>query len=420
MTQSLRVFVNERPVDVPRGATVRDAVGSFDRGLAELLATESAYVTDARGLPVDATDAIAEAGAVFRVVVRAQRGPKQLTKEELRRWPKAELHVHLDGCLRPQTMLELAKAQGVRLPADTPDALAAALSVKEAKSLEEYLSKYQYTVAVMQTAAALERIAYEFVIDVAAENVRYVEVRYSPLLHRPALSLAQAMDAPLAGFHRAQRETGTRVGVIVCGIRSFAPADSLELATAAADYRGAGIVAFDLAGPERGYPAAAHRQAFAYAAAHGLSCTCHAGEGDGPQQIDEALHVCGATRIGHGTRLGEDPALLEEVVTRGVPLEMCVTSNVHTHAVAAVAAHPLRRYLEQGVRVTLNTDGRLMDGITLTDEHFLAHTVLGVTPAELGRMTLNACEAAFLPESEKVALVARMQSELDAIQWKAK
>jgi len=147
VTQSLRVFVNERPVDVPRGATVRDAVGSFDRALAELLATESAYVTDARGLPVDATDPIAEAGAVFRVVVRAQRGPRQLSKEALRRWPKAELHVHLDGCLRPQTMLELAKAQGVRLPADTPDALAVALSVKDAKSLEEYLSKYQYTTA---------------------------------------------------------------------------------------------------------------------------------------------------------------------------------------------------------------------------------------------------------------------------------
>jgi len=411
----LRVFVNERPVEVPRGATVRDAVRSFDRGLADLLATESAYVTDARGLPVDAGDAISEAGAVFRVVVSAKRGPKRLSKEELRRWPKAELHVHLDGCLRPQTMIELARAQGVRLPADTPDALAAALSVKDAGSLEEYLVKFQYTVAVMQTAEALERVAYEFVHDVAAEHVRYVEVRYSPLLHRPALSLNEAIEAPLRGVRRAQSETGTKVGVIVCAIRSLAPAQSLELATAAADYRGSGIVAFDLAGPERGYPAAAHRQAFAYAAAHGLACTCHAGEGDGPLQIHEALHVCGATRIGHGTRLGEDPALLEEVVARGVPLEMCVTSNVHTHAVAAVTEHPVRRYLERGVRVTLNTDGRLMDGITLTDEHFLAHTALGVTPAELARMTLNACEAAFLPDSEKVALVARMQNELDAI-----
>jgi adenosine deaminase len=267
----------------------------------------------------------------------------------------------------------------------------------------------------MQTAAALERVAYEFVIDVAAENVRYVEVRYSPLLHRPSLSLAAAIEAPLRGFRRAQEETGTRVGVIVCAIRSRPPSDSLELAHAAADYRTAGLVAFDLAGPERGFPAAAHRAAFAYAARHGLACTCHAGEGDGPSQIDEALHVCGATRIGHGTRLGEDAALLEEVVSRGIPLEMCVTSNVHTHAVGAVSEHPLRRYLERGVRVTLNTDGRLMDGISLTDEQFLAHSVLGVSKGGLARMTLNACEAAFLPDSEKVALVARMQSELEAV-----
>lgn len=411
----LRVFVNERPVDVPRGAAVRDAVAAFDRSLADLLATDAAYITDARGLPVDAGDAVAEAGAVFRVIVSARRGPKRLTKDELRRWPKAELHVHLDGCLRPQTMLDLARAQGVRLPADTPDALAAALSVKDARSLEEYLSKYQYTLAVMQTPAALERVAYEMVCDVAAEHVRYVEIRYSPLLHRPALSLTEAIEAPLRGVTRAAAETGTKVGLIVCAIRTLPPSDSLELAHAAADYRGAGVVAFDLAGPERGHPAAAHRDAFKYAAQHGLACTCHAGEGDGPSQIDEALHVCGATRIGHGTRLGEDEALLEEVVARGVPLEMCLTSNVHTHAVATLADHPFRRYFERGVRVTLNTDGRLMDGITLTDEYYLAHTVLGLGAAELARVTLNAAEGAFLQESEKVALVARLQAEMDAL-----
>ena len=412
----VRVFVNERPVDVARGAAVRDAVAALDPGLATLLATEAAYVTDARGLPVDAADVVAEAGAVFRVIVSARRGPKPLTKEELRRWPKAELHVHLDGCLRPQTMLELAREQSVRLPADTPDALAAALSVKGSQSLEDYLSKYQYTLAVMQTPAALERVAHELVRDVAAENVRYVEIRYSPLLHRPALSLQQAIEAPLRGVQRAAAETGTTVGLIVCAIRTFSPADSLELARAAADYRGAGVVAFDLAGAERGYPAAAHREAFAYAARHGLACTCHAGEGDGPGQIDEALHVCGASRIGHGTRLGEDEALLEEVVARGVPLEMCVTSNVHTRVVAAAAEHPLRRYLERGVRVTLNTDGRLMDGITLTDEYYLAHTVLGLSRADLARVALNAAESAFLQESERVALVARLQTELEGVQ----
>ncbi|MEX2156932.1 MAG: adenosine deaminase [Gemmatimonadales bacterium] len=414
----MRVFVNDKPVDVPHGggggARVRDAVARADAGLARLLDGGEAYVTDAVGRPIDPGDPIGEAGAVFRVVISARReGRPRLTKDALRRWPKAELHVHLDGALRPATMLELARAQGIRLPAETPDALAKAMLVRDAKSLEEYLQKYEITLSVLQTAAALERVAYEFVVDVAAENVRYVEVRYSPLLHRPALTLAQAIEAPLAGIRRAAAETGTKVGLIVCGIRTLPPADSLDLARAAAEYHSAGVVAFDLAGAERGHPAREHRAAFEYAAAHGMACTCHAGEGDGPHSIHEALHELGAQRIGHGTRLAEDPALLEEVVARKIPLEMCLTSNVHTHAVARVAEHPFRRYLQQGVVVTLNTDGRLTDGITLTDEYFLAHAALGLTPDELARVVLNACESAFLPDFEKVALVSRVQRELE-------
>ena len=415
MAETLRVFINEKPVEVARGAAVRDAVARHDRALADLLASDAAYVTDGVGRRIDPADAVGEAGAVFRVIVTARRGPPQLSRDALRRWPKAELHVHLDGCLRPATMLELAKAQRVRLPADTPQALAAALTVKGASSLEEYLTKYQYTLAVLQTAAALERVAYEFVLDVAAENVRYVEVRYSPLLHRPALTMVQAIEAPLRGIKRAEAETGTKVGLIVCGIRTRPAAESLELARAAVDYRTAGLVAFDLAGAERGHPAREHRDAFAHAARHGLACTCHAGEGDGPESIREALHVCGAQRIGHGTRLSEDAALLEEVVARRVPLEMCLTSNLHTHTVTAIAEHPFRRYLERGVQASLNTDGRLMDGITLTDEYFLAHTALGLTREQLARVVLNACESAFLPDYEKVALVSRVQSELEAL-----
>ena len=409
----MRVFVNDTAVDVPRGARVRDAVAQADDGLARLL-DSAAYVTDAAGRPIDSGDLIAEAGAVFRVVVSARReGKPRLSKETLRGWPKAELHVHLDGALRPATMLELAREQGIRLPADTPDALAKAMLVRHAKNLEEYLEKYDITLSVLQTAAALERVAYEFVLDKAAENVRYVEVRYSPLLHRPALTLARAIEAPLAGIRRATNETGTKVGLIVCAMRTKPPAESLELARVAAEYRTVGVTAFDLAGAERGHPAREHRAAFEYAAAHGMACTCHAGEGDGAQSIDQALHEVGAQRIGHGTRLAEDPGLLEEVVARKVPLEMCLSSNVHTHVVASVAEHPFRRYYEQGVVVTLNTDGPLTDGITLTDEYYLAHTALGLGPADLARVVLNACESAFLPDYEKVALVSRVQSELE-------
>src|SRR5881296_1442787 len=411
----ISVFVNERPVSVARGAKVRDAVEALDHALAELVGRGAAYVTDGVGRPVDAADPIGEGGAILRVIVTARQGPPRLSKELLRRWPKAELHVHLDGCLRPETMLELARAQGVRLPSDTPEGLAEALHVKHAKSLEEYLTKYEITLSVMQTAPALERIAYEFVQDAASDGLRYVEVRYSPLLHRPALRLAQAIEAPLRGLKRGEAETGTKVGLIVCGIRTRPVAESLELARAAADYRAAGVVGFDLAGAEHGFPARDHRAAFVYAAQHGMACTCHAGEGDGPHSIHQALHECGARRIGHGTRLVEDPALLEYVVERGIPLEMCLTSNLHTHTVSSIAEHPFKRYLDQGVVVTLNTDGRLMDGISLSDEYFLAQSVFGLGPQDLARVTLNACESAFLPEYEKVALVARVQSELEAL-----
>src|SRR5256712_12142969 len=201
--ERLRVFVNERPVEVARGATVRDAVAAIDRGLAELVATVAAYVTDGVGRRVDPLDPVGEAGGVFRVVVTARRVPG-LSKEALRRWPKAELHVHLDGSLRPATMLELAREQGIRLPADTPEGLAQALYVKHAKSLEEYLTKYEVTLSVMQTAAALERIAYAFVLDAAAGRLRSVEVRYSPVLHRTPPTPAQAVAAPPAGSKRGE------------------------------------------------------------------------------------------------------------------------------------------------------------------------------------------------------------------------
>jgi len=335
-----------------------------------------------------------------------------LTRDLIHRLPKVELHVHLDGCVRPETMLELAWAQGISLPATDARGLAQALYVRHAKTLEEYLERYTVTLSVMQPAPALERIAYEFVLDSARENLRYVEVRFCPALHTPALTLTQALEAPLKGLKRGERETGTIARLIVCGLRTLAPAVSLELARLASDYARDGVVAFDLAGAERGFPAKDHAAAFQHALAHGLFCTCHAGEGDGPDSIRQALDVCGAQRIGHGTRLWEDPALEALVCEREIPLEMCVTSNVHTGTVREASQHPLKRYHRQGCRVTLNTDSRLMDGITLSDEYWLAHQNLGLTRADLDRLILNGAESAFLPDPEKRALVARITAEL--------
>jgi len=338
-----------------------------------------------------------------------------LTQALIRRLPKAELHVHLDGCLRPETMIELAREQGVALPSDDPSRLADALFVRHAQSLDEYLERYRITVAVMQSKRALERIAYEFVLDVAADNVRYVEVRYCPALHTPALTLDEAVEAPLAGLARGAAETGTRTNLIVCGLRTLPPAVSNDLAHLAVAYRDAGVAAFDLAGSEQGHPAVDHAAAFAHARAHGLACTCHAGEAEGSESIRQALHVCGAQRIGHGTRLLEDPRLEAEVIERGIPLEVCLTSNIHTHTVVDVARHPVRRYFDRGGVVTLNTDSRLMDRTTLSGEYWLAHRKLGFTREELERVILNTFESAFLDRDDKAALIAEVRRELREI-----
>jgi len=345
-----------------------------------------------------------------------ESGLVTLTRELIQRLPKAELHVHLDGCLRPATMLDLAKDQCVKLPADTPDGLAEAMFVRNASSLEEYLERYIVTVSVMQTAEALERIAYEFVHDAAADNVRYVEVRYCPALHVPAVSWTQAVEAPLSGIKRAEEETGTTVRLIVSALRTLAPEVSYDLARLAVDYRSEGVIAFDLAGAERGHAARDHVRAFEYALGHGLSCTCHAGEGDGPESIRQALHVCGASRLGHGTRLLEDPELEAEVVERQVPLEVCLTSNLHTHTVLDIAEHPAGGYFERGVKMTLNTDSRLMDQTTVSEELWLAHEKLGFTRQQLEKVILDAFRAAFLPDEEKAALFNRVEAELKEIQ----
>jgi adenosine deaminase len=339
-----------------------------------------------------------------------------LTRELIQRLPKAELHVHLDGCLRPRTMVDLAQSLGVTLPSDDPDRLADAVFVRHAQSLEEYLDRYRFTVAVMQSASAMRRIAYEFVQDVAADNVRYVEVRYCPALHVPALSLTEAIEAPLAGFQQGETETGTVVRVIICGLRTLPPRVSADLARAAVEYRDDGVVAFDLAGSERGHPAVDHVAAFEHARGHGLNCTCHAGEGDGPESIRQALHICGAQRIGHGTRLHEDPDLEAEVIERGIPLEVCLTSNVHTHTVADVAEHPARRYLDRGGIVTLNCDSHLMDRTTLSNEYWLAHRELGLTRDELERVILDTFRSAFLDDEHKAILIAEVRRELSEIQ----
>ena len=339
-----------------------------------------------------------------------------LTSEKLRRLPKAELHCHLDGSLRPETLIELAREYGVPIPYDSPDALRDYMLVNDAETLEEYLARFEATISVLQTAEAIERVAYELAEDAAKDGVRYIEIRNAPVLNsRKKLSAAESLDAQLRGLARAEQDFGIVARSIVIALRQMSPMVSLDVARLAIAYRDRGVVAFDLAGGELGFPAAAHSMAFAYARENNLAVTVHAGEGDGAESVRQAVHACCANRLGHATRLIEDPALAQYVNDRRIGLEICLTSNVHTGAAASYEKHPLRTYFDRGMNVSLNTDNRLMSGTTLTDEYLYAAKYLDFTLDELCTLSLNGFESSFLPWEQRMKLLADVSFELEKI-----
>lgn len=339
-----------------------------------------------------------------------------LSSEQLRRIPKAELHCHLDGSVRPSTLLELGREYKVKMPRDSADSLREYMLVSDAKSLEDYLKRFEVTVSVMQTAEAIERIAYELGADAAADGVRYIEVRNAPILNsRGRLEMGEALEAQLKGLERAEKDFGIVARSIVCSLRQLPPETSLELAQLAVAYKHRGVVAFDLAGGEAGYPASAHGDAFAYSRKHNLAVTIHAGEGDGARSVRDAVHKCGANRLGHATRLIEDPELTQYVNDRRIGLEICLTSNVQTHAAKSYESHPLRNYFDRGMNLTLNTDNRLMSGTTLTDEYLFAAKHLGFSFDELCTLALNGFESAFLPWEQRVHLLKEVSRDMAAL-----
>ncbi len=327
--------------------------------------------------------------------------------------PKAELHVHLDGSLRAATMAELARERRVETPWRDAEDLAAHMLVSDAHSLEEYLARFVLTLAVMQDRGALERIAYELAEDHARENVRYLEVRFCPALcTQEGLAAHEVLEAVLAGLGRAGRDFPIVTRVIVCALRTLDPVVSVEMAALAVAYRDRGVVAFDLAGAEAGNPVDEHLEAFRLAEAAGLPRTVHAGEGFGAPSIHQAVHLAGAARIGHGTRLLEDPELETLVRSRGIPLEVCLTSNLQTGVAPSYAGHPVRRYHDLGIPVVLCTDNRLMSGVTLTEEYRHARDHLGFGRSELLRMARTGFEVGFVERSVREALVEGFNAEV--------
>ena len=325
--------------------------------------------------------------------------------DDFQAWPKAELHVHLDGSLRPETVWDLAKSTRFWLPFGSLKELTTHLRVPRRCTLPSYLKAFAYTVGVLQERGPLKRAAYEFVEDAARDGVRYVEVRFAPSLHRKkGLTLDRVVEAVLEGLDEGSRATGTLARLICCAMRQEPASVSASVASVAAEYREAGVVALDLAGPEEGYPAEVHRKAFEYALEHDLHLTIHAGEACCPLNVERAIAL-GAERIGHGTYACQDERVERLLVERQIPLEICPTSNLQiSDFVENYGEHPLRRYLEAGIVTTLNTDNRLMSNVTLSKEY--AHMSTCCSEPQLRHIARNGFLHAFLPEAKKRALLA--------------
>jgi len=341
---------------------------------------------------------------------------RKLTLEDLQLLPKTDLHVHLDGSLRLTTILELAEEQEVKLPADTVEALKPFVEVgDDCQSLVEYLRAFDVTLSVMQTYEALVRTAFELAEDAAKENVRYMEVRYSPILHQQkGMTLHNIVRAVLEGLAQAEKRYPIRTGVILCGIRHISPDMSNRLADLTVAFKNKGVVGFDLAGAEEDFPAKKHREAFSRVLANNINCTLHAGEAYGPESIHQAIHLCGAHRIGHGVRLIEDGDLLNYVNDHRIPLECCPSSNVQTRAVRTMEDHPIRLFYDLGLRVTVNTDNRMVTRTSVSQEYQILHDVLGFTLEEIKDVIIMGFKSAFLPYELKRAMLAEVVHELKA------
>lgn len=341
-----------------------------------------------------------------------------VTNEMIRRIPKIDLHDHLDGGVRPETVIELAGEYGIGLPTEDPEKLAEwFLRGADRKNLALYLEGFNMTTAVMQTTEALERVAYEAVIDRGNDNIVYVEIRFAPVLHlRNGLNVESVVEAVLRGLERGKEETGIHYGLIICAMRHQESATSLEAAELAVAFRNRGVVGFDIAGDEYGHPPKRHLEAFQFIRSRNFNITIHAGEAFGIESIWQAIQICGAHRIGHATRLIEDMvvhgsriesmgSLAHFIRDKRIPMEVCLSSNIHTGAAKSLDEHPFHVYYRNNFRVVLCTDNRLMSGTTLGKEMELAVKHYNLTLRDLEKLTVNTMKSAFLHHDERIQII---------------
>jgi adenosine deaminase len=342
-----------------------------------------------------------------------------ITHADIVRAPKALLHDHLDGGLRPATVVELADAVGHELPERDPDLLARWFVAQAGSgSLERYLATFAHTVAVMQTADALRRVARECALDLAADGVVYAEVRYAPEQHlERGLTLDGVVEAVHAGIREGCAEAAAqgrpiRVGTLLTAMRHAAR--SQEIAELAVRYRDSGVVGFDIAGAEAGYPPTRHLDAFEYLQRENFHFTIHAGEAFGLPSIWQAIQWCGADRLGHGVRIVDDITgavlgrLASYVRDKRIPLELCPSSNVQTGAAPSIAEHPVGLLHDLRFRVTVNTDNRLMSGTCMSREMALVCEAFGWGWAQLQWLTINALKSAFIPYDERLEIITEV------------
>ena len=341
-----------------------------------------------------------------------------LAFNQIQSLPKVELHEHLDGSVRPATIIELAKKQGLELPERDEDKLAAWFRKgSERKSLSLYLESFSITTALMQDRESLRRIAREEIEDLAADGVVYAEIRFAPSLHtRKGLTMDEVVRAVLDGLQEGKRETGVEFGLILCAMRHESPETSLQVAALGAAYADRGTVGFDLAGDEAGNPAKKHIEAFRYIRSKNFNITIHAGEAFGLESIWQAIQICGAHRIGHGVRLVEDMviedgsilklgSLSQFILDRRIPMEMCLTSNVGTGAAESYEKHPFPLFFKNRFRVFLCSDNRLMSDTNLTKEMTIAAEKYNLSFRDLEKISINAMKSAFIHHDEKIRII---------------
>ncbi len=323
--------------------------------------------------------------------------------EIIKELPKLDLHCHLSGSIRPETILEIVKKEGIPHYTDDLNEFKGHVQAhEECTSLKEYLERFQLTLSVMQKKEHLTRIAYELIEDLSKQNVYYIEIRFAPFFHlNEGLSFDEAVEAVLKGMEDGKRDFGVISNLILILMRHHSPEKSLEVVRQGRKFLGKGVVAIDLAGNEQDYPPELHKEAFQLAKEYGFHRTVHAGETGLPENILTSVNELHAERIGHGVHAYMNDEVYRFVKENRIPLELCVTSNIQTKAIDSYEEHPIKRYLEDGIIVTANTDNMTVSNTDLIEEYEKLVTKIDFSLDDLRRVILNGVEVSFASVEDK-------------------